>query len=271
MRILRIGGLRRGGRRIGRAAMHALALAAALVAIGGCKRGAEAQAVDYRAIDAGGRRYHVVRVDLTRADLRLYWKDDAGRAFGSLGALERWLTARGETVLAATNAGIFYRTSEPAGVHVERGDAKRPLNLDPEPPAGEARGNFFYRPGGVFYVADDGTAHIVPLERARTALPQMREATQSGPLLLHDGQPHRLVGRSLLRNAIAVCSPTEVALVMADSVTLRELALFVRDHLHCRDALYLDGTISGLRVPSARVRKDGAYVGMIAVTARGER
>lgn len=227
------------------------------------------QAVEYREMRAGGARYQVVRVDLARADLRLYWRDEAGRPFGSLAALDRWLAARGDTLLAATNAGIFYRSRLPAGLHVERGRVLRPVNPGVEPPAGELRGNFFYRPNGVFYAAADGTARIVETGRAGALLPRMREATQSGPLLLRAGRPHWLLGRKVSRNAVAVCSPREVALVYApDGVTVRELALFVRNVLGCPDALYLDGTISGLWVPSADVRADGSYVGILGVTAR---
>jgi uncharacterized protein YigE (DUF2233 family) len=82
--------------------------------------------------------------------------------------------------------------------------------------------------------------------------------------------PHPLRGdTSVSRNAVAVCSEREVALVFAPrGASIRELALFIRDELGCPDALYLDGSISGLRVPSARVRSDGEYVGILAVTPR---
>ena len=231
---------------------------------------AQPDGITYREMQADGRRYQVVQVDLTQATLRLYWRDEQGRPYRTLAALDRALTARGETLLAATNAGIFYRTREPAGLHVERGTALRPLNRSRTPPAGEGPGNFFAQPNGVFYLARDGSAHVVTTAEATHRPGRMVEATQSGPLLLRDGVPHPLAGRAdVARNAIAVCAPRRVALVLApDGASIRQLALFVRDTLGCRDALYLDGTISGLRVPSARVDRDGAYVGMIGVTSR---
>lgn len=234
------------------------------------RESADADGIEYREMRSGGVRYQVVRIDLQQADLRMYWRDDAGRPFGSLAALDEWLRARGETLLAATNAGIFYRTRQPAGLHVERGRELRPLNASPTPPAGEKPGNFFYQPNGVFYVDRDGTARIVETGFARASIPRMREATQSGPLLLRDGKIHWLAGRAdVSRNAVAVCSPRQVALVFApDGASVRALATFIRDELGCRDALYLDGTISGLRVPSANVRSDGSYVGILAATAR---
>lgn len=230
--------------------------------------------IAYREMQSGGRFYQVVRVDLTHAEVRLFWKDEAGQPFGSLAALDRHLRRRGERLLAATNAGIFYRTGEPAGLHIERGAPPlRPLNASPEPPPGEGRGNFFSQPNGVFYISRSGTAHIEETSAAVRAVPRMREATQSGPLLLRAGALHPLRGDSTVaRNAVAVCPDREVALVFAPrGASIRELALFIRDVLRCPDALYLDGTISGLRVPSARVSRDGRYVGILAVTPRPTR
>jgi uncharacterized protein YigE (DUF2233 family) len=258
-------------RRIRTVLRRALAAAAALASTrAAAQTGHPPAGITYHQVRYGFRLYQVVRIDLDQADVRMYWKDERGRPFGSLGALDRWLAARGETLLAATNAGIFYRTREPAGLHVERGHTLRPLNRSSTPPPGEGTGNFFAIPNGVFYIADDGTAHIRETQGAALALPHMREATQSGPLLLSRGVPHRLTGNpTVARNAVAVCAPKRIALVLApEGASIRELALFIRNDLRCRDALYLDGTISGLRVPSARVNRDGEYVGILGVTAR---
>lgn len=250
-------------RRIAAALLAALASPAAA-------QSRHADGIDYHQIRYGQRLYQVVRIDLDKVDVRMYWKDENGRPFGSLAALDRWLAGRDETLLAATNAGIFYRTREPAGLHVERGRAIRPLNRSADPPPGEGEGNFFTLPNGVFYIAEDGTAHVRETQGAALALHDIREATQSGPLLLSRGVPHRLMGSPRVnRNAVAVCTPRRIALVLApEGASIRELALFIRDDLGCNDALYLDGTISGLRVPSENVNRDGDYVGMIGVTAK---
>jgi len=251
-----------------------LALATAMALAGPVHAAAQGghPGIRYQQIRFGPRLYQVVRVDLDRADVRMYWKDERGQPFGSLGALDRWLAGRGQTLLAATNAGIFYRTRAPAGLHVERGQVLRPLNRSSTPPPGEAEGNFFSIPNGVFYIADDGTAHIRDTQGAAEALAQghIREGTQSGPLLLRGGRPHHLIGNPrVARNAVAVCGPRRVILVAApEGASIRELAQFIRSDLECLDALYLDGTISGLRVPSAKVDRDGEYVGIIGVTAK---
>lgn len=248
----------------------ALAAAALLASSPACAQAKEPDGITYQQLRSRGRLFQVVRVDLSRAEVKLYWRDERGRPFGSLGALEQWLSRRGETLLAATNAGIFYRSRQPAGLHVERGAVLRPLNTSTHPPAGEAEGNFFSQPNGVFYILPDGTAHIRDTQGASFPVPRMREATQSGPLLLRAGVPHHLIGSATVaRNAVAVCAPRRIVLVLApEGASIRELAIFIRDTLRCSDALYLDGTISGLRVPSANVDRDGEYVGIIGVTPR---
>jgi uncharacterized protein YigE (DUF2233 family) len=50
-----------------------------------------------------------------------------------------------------------------------------------------------------------------------------------------------------IRNGVCAPSATEVAFVISEQpVTFYEFAGYFRDHLHCREALYLDGTISSL-------------------------
>jgi uncharacterized protein YigE (DUF2233 family) len=218
--------------------------------------------------------FQVARVDLNRAELRMYWKNERGRAIGSVRGLETWLARNGQALLVGMNAGMFNACAPvPTGLFIARGQTPdSPLNTSPVPPPCEKRGNFYDLDNGVFYIARDGTAHIVNTSRAAGQIAAMAEATQSGPHLLDAGRPHRLVGRpGIPRNAIAVCSPTEVALVLApDGVRIRELAEFISDKLHCPDALYLDGgPVPALLVPGRVSHNVNARaIAMIGVTAR---
>jgi uncharacterized protein YigE (DUF2233 family) len=66
-----------------------------------------------------------------------------------------------------------------------------------------------------------------------------------------------------------------VAFVISESpVTFYEFASFFRDSLHCRDALYLDGTISSLYAPSLKREDRGSDMGPmlgVATTASPHR
>ena len=72
------------------------------------------------------------------------------------------------------------------------------------------------------------------------------------------------------RNAVGVRGDGAVVLAMTrEPVNFWTLAMFMRDRMGCRSALYLDGAISQLWLagdPPAETRYP--YVGILAVTAR---
>jgi uncharacterized protein YigE (DUF2233 family) len=124
------------------------------------------------------------------------------------------------------------------------------------------------QPNGVFYVDKFG-AHILETLTYQRQNPKALEATQSGPLLVQNKKIHAAFrpnsSNRLPRNAIGVSSQNMVHLVMADDwVNFDDMARFMRDTLGCSDALYLDGSISALRIPETR-KHDGEFAGMIGV------
>ena len=95
-------------------------------------------------------------------------------------------------------------------------------------------------------------------------------ATQSGPMLVHEGAITTSEVMSptstwrKIRNGVCVPSPGAVTFVISDSpVTFYEFAGFFRDSLHCREALYLDGTISSLYSPALNREDRGSDMGPI--------
>jgi len=215
--------------------------------------------------------YVVLRIDLRAALIKTLWRNSAGAPYGSLDEAYRQV---GGDLLALTNAGIYSENHTPEGLHVEGGVTLSPLNLN----AGE--GNFYWRPNGVFYVADDG-AGIVESEKFNSpgGREGVREATQSGPLLVLDGEVNRSLkpdSRSLhVRNGIGVRSPDEVYVVISEGeVNLYDFASVFKEQLHCRDALYLDGCVSQMYLPGRGVYVPGQrrcnkeLVGLLGVAKR---
>src|SRR5215213_191511 len=215
--------------------------------------------------------YVVLRVDLRAALIKTLWRNSAGAPYGSLDEAYRQL---GGDPLAITNAGIYSESHAPEGLHVEEGVTLSPLNLN----GGE--GNFYWRPNGVFYVADDG-AGVIESEKFNSpgGRAGVREATQSGPLLVIDGEVNQELkpdSRSLyVRNGIGVKSPVEVYVVISEGeVSLYDFASVFKERLHCRDALYLDGCVSqmylparGVHIPEQR-RCNKELVGLLGVVKR---
>jgi uncharacterized protein YigE (DUF2233 family) len=227
---------------------------------------------EYRTETWHGVRFAVVRADPARTRIRMYWRDSAGRSYGSQARLAAALRVQDETLLAANNAGIFGDTS-PKGLHVERGQVLAPLNLE------RGTGNFFGPPNAVFFVTTAGRAEIVESSAARARIPEMEEATQSGPALLLDGALTRMFSGATLanmrtgtlhvRNGVCVDGRSVYLVKTDDPLTRAHLALFFRDRLRCSDGLYLDGsTPSSLHVPGRRRESKNNLMGLLAVLPR---
>lgn len=195
-------------------------------------------------LDAIG--YHVVTIDLKHDALEAHWLDTEGKAFASIDALRQWGDGQGRRLLFATNAGIYDRQFRPLGLYVEDGRTLRPLNTA----KGNARaGNFSMQPNGVFSIDRQGRAAVVATNDWSARGIDARLATQSGPMLVVGGElnPSFEEDSDSLKWRSGVCArkPDEVVFAVSQSpVTFHAFARLFRDEIGCRDALYLDGTLS---------------------------
>lgn len=219
-----------------------------------------------------GRSYTVVELDLAHDRLELVWRDAADHAYGSIDALRAATAARGRKLLFATNAGMYDKEARPLGLHVEEGRVLRSLNVA-QPASG--KGNFAIPPNGIFYVDVDSHAGVLPSASWPDAGIKARLATQSGPMLLIDGavNPRFIVDSDSRKWRSAVCArePERVTFAVSEvPVSFFSFAEFFRKRIGCRDALYLDGTLTRIYTrergyagaPAFLVRP---YVGMLAV------
>ncbi|MBI3119197.1 MAG: phosphodiester glycosidase family protein [Candidatus Hydrogenedentes bacterium] len=215
--------------------------------------------------------YDVVSVDLKKARLELFWKDKHGCPFNNFEGLRSSLESEGRQLLFATNSGIYARDNTPLGLHVENKHELRRLNTTKS----FGRGNFSLKPNGVFYV-DDAGAHVLTTEAYQAAAPTPELAVQSGPMLVIKGELHPRFQPDAtsrhIRNGVGVRGLHEVVFVISRvPVNFHEFASLFREQLGCPDALYLDGTLSGMYAPFAGRQDSGLhYVGMLAVTAPKE-
>ena len=201
-------------------------------------------AQDISPITYAGRKYTVCRVDLDKHPLHLFWRDDSRHPFKSFSVLDQWLHVKGRRLTFAMNAGMYHGDFTPVGLYVEDGKELRPLNLS------HGEGNFFLQPNGVFAITSAG-AFIIPSDEYPTIQKSTILATQSGPLLVINGRTHPAFKPTstsrLYRNGVGVVSPKQVVFAISeDPVSFFEISLLFRDHLHCKNALFLDGTISSL-------------------------
>lgn len=202
-------------------AMSARVLLRQLVAVVCVVAASSASALTFERIAVHEVAYTVVHVDPAHDDLRLFLRDDGGAPFNGFQHLADTLGKLGQRLLFGMNAGMYEPDFSPVGLFVADGANVAPLNVR------KGNGNFYLKPNGVFLVTEEGKAHVVESSEYGSVTGKVRLATQSGPLLVHEGQIHPKFNRDsaskLIRNGVGVTAKGE--------------------------ALYLDGNVSSLFAP----------------------
>ncbi len=224
-----------------------------------------ASAVEFSTVEIAGKRVTVCRVDVHKERLQLVHRDDAGQPFKRFDRLTAWLQPRGQTLVFAMNGGMYHGDFSAVGLSVSDGQQLTPLNV------AKGKGNFFLKPNGVFLVSEAGARIVESSE-----YPRLHEraiiATQSGPLLVHDGKIHpafKPTSKSRrIRNGVGVSSPEIAIFAISEApVNFHEFARLFRDTLRCPNALFLDGVISSLHSPALKRSDSRMDLGpIIAVT-----
>jgi prepilin-type processing-associated H-X9-DG protein len=180
-----------------------------------------------------------------------------------LADLDANLGPKAGTVAFAMNAGMYDDEGRPIGLAIVEGRQKHAINLR------KASGNFHLMPNGVFQVRSNGRAEIVTSDNWRSA-PDIRIATQSGPMLVIDGKLHPAFepdGMSRnIRNGVGVTGGKALFVISDDPVSFGKFARFFRDRLKARNALFFDGSVSALWDPANGRRDLTKPLGPMVVT-----
>ncbi|MCC5810156.1 MAG: phosphodiester glycosidase family protein [Ectothiorhodospiraceae bacterium] len=216
-----------------------------------------------------GLRFTVCTVDLKVHSLQLFWRDEVGQPYR---AFRRLPTTMGnEQLVFAMNAGMFRPDLSPAGLYIEDGETFRRANTADGP------GNFHMKPNGIFLV-ENGRAAVMTTEQYLEADRSPELATQSGPMLVIDGELHPAFledsNSRKRRNGVGVIDERTVVFAITEQpVTFHEFARLFRDDLGTRNALFLDGSMSSLHAPSLGrsdfFRHMGPIIGALAPRERG--
>ncbi|HEV7248476.1 MAG TPA: phosphodiester glycosidase family protein [Shinella sp.] len=211
-------------------------------------------------------RYTVCTFDPATETIRLYGAATLGKDGARYDQLNTHLLRNRQHMSFAMNGGMYHADYGPVGLLVEHGRQVGALNR------GDAFGNFFLKPNGVFWVGD-GKAGVMETEAYAKAGLSPQEATQSGPMLVVDGQIHPKFladGTSFqIRNGVGILPDGRVAFAISNSpVRFHDFATLFRDRLHCRNALFLDGSISSLYSPEIRRHDRKAVMGTIIAVVK---
>lgn len=216
-----------------------------------------------------GVTYHILQVSPDR--IRLLWKGHDGQPLRNFPATSKFLKGEGLAAETLMNGGIFEPGGIPSGLLVQDGKETHPVNRN------KGEGNFFLRPNGIFLISDKGAAVIrtdeYPLKNV-----VVKQAVQSGPLLLRGGKVHPAFNAKseskLHRNGVGVTKTGEVIFVMTDFnsekfVNLHQFAQLFKS-LGCDDALFLDGDISQMRSGADMEKQSNDFASIFAVVKTKE-
>lgn len=219
-------------------------------------------------VDHAAHSYVVCKFDAAADAIEIRRTGRDGKPLRDFSRLSADVADRGAELVFAMNAGMYHADRRAVGLLVENGVTTSPLNTS------RGFGNFYLKPNGVFYLAGGRAGVLETSEFARRAIAP-DYATQSGPMLLIDGEMHprflRNASSRNIRNGVGVAPDgRKVAFVISNTkVTFYEFASFFRDVLGIRDALYLDGSISRLHAAALGRSDTGDDMGpLVFVTTR---
>lgn len=217
---------------------------------------APAAATECSTLSFDGTQFAVCTVDPATEDLRLFLNDTDGAPFGSFGAVAR----QTGPLSFAMNAGMYHPDRRPVGHYVEDFDESMFLVTNPGP------GNFGLLPNGVFCFGD-GRAEVIETLRFQAEAPDCRYATQSGPMLVIDGDlhPRFISGGSSrhIRNGVGVKDGIAYFAISNTPVNFHTFGRLFRDLLQTPNALYFDGKVSRLFAPELGRDDFGVRLGPI--------
>ncbi|PZM12865.1 hypothetical protein CPY51_15035 [Rhizobium tubonense] len=212
-----------------------------------------------------GDGYTVCTFDPAKDDIRLYQNDRSGKPYGSFRALRNDLWEDRTYLRFAMNGGMYEEDQTPVGLFIQAGRKLKSLDT------GSGWGNFRLLPNGVFYI-EQGRVGVMETKAFAASDKKPIYATQSGPMLVIDGALHPafLIDSTSLkgRNGVGVSADGKAVFAVSDGpVRFHDFATLFRDALGCRNALFLDGSISSLYVPEWQRRDSLFPLGpIIAVT-----
>ncbi|MFM2269357.1 MAG: hypothetical protein RL757_2798 [Bacteroidota bacterium] len=214
-------------------------------------------------VEFGGKKFAIYVTDLKAENagkLQLFLKDAQNQPLKNIGALKNMLDSQGKKVIFAMNAGMYRPDNMPQGLYLENRKLITPIDS-----ATKGYGNFYLQPNGVFAFNDTAAAVLTTQQALQTRFP-FKFATQSGPILVNNGQINPLFdpkSTSLhYRNGVGVNREGKLFFVMSqETVNFYLFSDFFKTYLNCQNALYLDGAISRMYAPEINLQQTDGDLG----------
>ncbi len=205
-------------------------------------------------------------IDPKKQELKLYWKDENKQNFKSLNNLKIWLEKKNQKLEFAMNAGMYKKDNSPQGLYIENGKILSPLDLL------KGDGNFYLMPNGVFYLTNKSIPVICTTQKFKNN-GNIKYATQSGPMLVIDGEIHPAFKKGSanlnIRNGVGILPDNSILFAMSkEGINFHDFADYFKK-AGCKNALYLDGLVSRTYLPKENwTQTDGNFGVIIGVSKK---
>lgn len=204
-------------------------------------------------------------VDTKKQNLQFYWKNDKGEILGSIQNLKNYVESKNLTLNFAMNGGMYMEDFKPLGLYIEDGIKLKSLNKS------EGSGNFYLKPNGVFYITNENVPFVC--KTSDFVSNNIKYATQSGPMLVVDGQIHSAFKKGStnlnIRNGVGILPNNKAVFAISKTeINFYDFAKYFQQ-LGCKNALYLDGFVSRMYLPEKKwIQTEGNFGVIIGVTAK---
>lgn len=208
-------------------------------------------------------------VDPKTQNLQFYWKNDKGETLKSIQNLKNYVESKNLKLTFAMNGGMFDKKFAPQGLFIQ--NKKRLSALDTM----NGTGNFYLKPNGVFYLTTDNIPFVCKTDDFKDNK-RIKYATQSGPMLVINGQIHSAFkdGSTNLhiRNGVGILPNNKVVFAMSKTaINFYDFAKYFQS-LGSKNALYLDGFVSRTYLPEKKwTQMDGNFGVIIGGTEKKKR
>ena len=162
------------------------------------------------------------------------------------------------------NGGMYKTDNSPLGLFIAETKVVATLNT------GSGNGNFYLKPNGVFYITTGNRAAICKTENFK-ADSKIKYATQSGPMLVINGQIHPAFKKGStnlnIRNGVGLLPNGQLLFAMSKAeINFYDFADYFKK-AGCKNALYLDGFVSRTYLPGKNwIQTDGNFGVIIGET-----
>ena len=199
-----------------------------------------------------------------KQNLEFFWKNKKEEHFKNAENLISWLKSKNKKLLFSTNGGMYKKDNSPQGLYVENTITKSEIDTS------NGKGNFYLKPNGVFYLTTDKNPMICKTENFLSN-EKIKYATQSGPMLVIDGEIHTAFKKNStnlnIRNGVGILPNNQIIFAISKKeINFYDFAEYFKK-LGCKNALYLDGFVSRTYLPEKNWNQiDGNFGVIIGVT-----